>query len=237
MKAVILVGGAGTRLRPVTYEIPKPLLPVHKKPIVNHLIELFFKNGIEEVALLASAGHKDDFRRWQKAWDEDIPMDRIKIVYEEKPLGTFGGLLLLREWLGNEDFVVSNGDELKDFDLRSLIKFHQEDGAVVTLALTQVAEPQHYGVPLLEKGKTQGRVKEYFEKPENPQSDFVSAGLYVMNPSVFNYVDAGKEFLMTEVDVSPHLTRQGKLAAMHMIGSRWYDCGTLERWEKAMKEW
>lgn len=235
MKAIILAGGAGTRLRPVTYEIPKPLVPVKKKPILNHLIELLVRHDIPEIAVLASREHEEDFKRWQKAWSGEIP--EVRIEYEDKPEGTFGGLRRLKEWIGDDHFVVSNGDELKDFDVRGIVDFHRKEGAVVTLALVEVPDARHYGVPVLETGQTRGRVKEYYEKPEQPPSNFVSAGFYVMSPEVFACVDPDQEFVMTEVDVSPKLTKEGKLAAMRMEGGRWYDCGTLERWERAMKEW
>lgn len=237
MKAVILVGGMGTRLRPVTYEIPKPLLPVRKKPIINHLLELFFRHGVDEAALLASASHEEDFRRWKKTWDDVLPMDKVKIVYEDKPRGTFGGMLLLKDWLGKEPFIVSNGDELKDFDIPALLKFHDEQGAVGTLALVEVSEPQHYGVPIIEGGAEKGKVSEIFEKPENPPSTFVSSGFYVFDPEVFEHVPPGAEYVMTEIHINPKLAKEGKLSAMRMKDGRWYDCGTLERWEKAMNEW
>src|ERR1700722_11092323 len=109
MKAVILVGGNGTRLRPITYEIPKPLITVKKKPILNHLIELFAKHGVTDIALLAAKSHKDDFIRWKKNWQDELPLNNIELFYEDAPRGTFGGLTLLADWLGSDDFILSNG--------------------------------------------------------------------------------------------------------------------------------
>ena len=234
MKAIILAGGAGTRLRPVTYEIPKPLVPVKKKPILNHLIELFAKHGVSDIAVLASREHEEDFRRWQKAWHGEVP--EVLVEYEDSPEGTFGGIRRLRGWIGDDHFLVSNGDELKDFDIISIIDFHKKEGAVGTLALVEVPDPHRYGVPTLPAGHKSGRVIKMEEKPEHPSSNFVSAGFYVFSPEVFDYVPA-KTFVMTELDISPRLAAEGKLAAMRMEGGRWYDCGTLERWEKAMNEW
>jgi NDP-sugar pyrophosphorylase family protein len=169
MKAVILVGGSGTRLRPVTYEIPKPLITVKKKPIVNHLIELFARHGVTEVALLASRSHEDDFRRWKKAWEDELPVKNISIFHEESPRGTFGGLPLLAEWLGMDDFIFSNGDELKDFDLTQLIDFHNAHRPTATIALVRVKNPHEYGVPIMDGDS----IKEFLEKPQNPPSDYV----------------------------------------------------------------
>lgn len=237
MKAVILAGGAGTRLRPVTYEIPKPLVPVKKKPILNHLLEFFKKHDFDDVAILANREHEEDFRRWQKAWDGELPVP-IKIFYEDKPQGTFGGLRdVVRPWLGNEAFLLSNGDELKDFDLTALHDFHKKHGALATIASVGVEDARPFGIPMIEGGANKGRVTHFLEKPENPPSNFINSGLYIFEPGIFEYSDPAQEYVMTEKDVFPRLASEGKLAAMQMDPSRWYECGTLERWEKAMQEW
>ena len=232
MKAVILVGGEGTRLRPITYEIPKPLLTVKKVPIVNHLIDLMVKHEIRDIALLASSVHKEDFAKWNYLWSRDLPQANITIFFEDKPRGTFGGLGALRDWLGEESFILSNGDELKDFDLTSLVKFHHDQRSVATIALVAVPNAREYGVPVMEGNL----IKKFLEKPENPPSDFISSGIYVLEPSVFKYADFSKDFLMIEKDIFPRLAAAGKLAGLKMYG-RWYDCGNLERWEMAIKEW
>ncbi|HEY4525884.1 MAG TPA: nucleotidyltransferase family protein [Candidatus Paceibacterota bacterium] len=233
MKGVILVGGMGTRLRPVTYEIPKPLIPVQKKPITNHLIDLFHKHGINDVALLAARIHEDDFRRWQKAWDDHLTQRKVSIFYEEKPRGTLGGFELLKGWLNGERFVVTNGDDLKDVDFTGMIDLHEKEGALATLALIEVPDARSKGVPIREGNK----IVEFLEKPENPPSNWISAGTYILEPETLDMVDFGQEYLMIEKDLFPKLAKQGKLAGFEMINSRWYDCGTLENWEKAIKEW
>jgi NDP-sugar pyrophosphorylase family protein len=232
MKGIILVGGAGTRLRPVTYEIPKPLVPVKKRPIINHLIDLFRRHGIDEIALMASKDHEEDFVRWQKTWDDELPKD-LTIFFETAPRGTFGGLEIAREWIGDEPFILSNGDELKDFDLTSLIAAHKEHGALGTIALVEVNDPEHYGVPILNGEK----IEQFLEKPNPAPSKFISSGLYVLRPEVFGYADFANDFIMIEKDIFPKLAADSKLTGYKLVGGRWYDCGTLERWEKAMKEW
>lgn len=233
MKAVILAGGLGTRLRPVTYEIPKPLLTVKKKPIINHLIDLFERHGIGEIAIIASRSHESDFLRWQKTWGSDLPREKISIFFEEKPCGTFGWLKNLRDWLDGEKFILSNGDELKDFNLTALKDFHGYHAPVATIALVKVPNPHEYGVPVLDGHY----IKEFLEKPQNPPSEFVNSGLYILEPEIFNYADLNQEYLMIEKDVFPYVAKVGKLAGMKMENSRWFDCGNLERWEKAIKEW
>ncbi|MEK7507755.1 MAG: nucleotidyltransferase family protein, partial [Patescibacteria group bacterium] len=175
MKAIILAGGLGTRLRPITYEIPKPLITVKKKPIINHLIHLFFRHGITDIAVLASEAHREDFLKWHEYSNPDLSQGNITIFFETKPRGTFGGMKLLLEWLGGEKFILSNGDELKDFDLKKLGEFHITHKPVGTIALVQVPNPSEYGVPVLEDHK----IREFLEKPKNPPTDFISSGLYI----------------------------------------------------------
>lgn len=232
-KALILAGGLGTRLRPITYETPKPLITVKKKPILNYLIDLFVSHGVSEIGILASLSHKEDFRRWRMAWHNELSEKNITIFYEEEPRGTFGGMELVKDWLGNEPFFFSNGDELKDFDLTKLKEFHGGHDGHATIALVQVPNPNEYGVPILEEN----RIKEFLEKPENPPSDFISSGLYILDPEVVNYADFSQDYIMIEKDIFPKLAQSGKLYGSKMEGGKWYDCGTLERWEKAIEEW
>ena len=233
MKAVILAGGEGTRLRPVTYEIPKPLVPVKKKPIINHLIELFARHGVDDIALLASVAHKEDFERWKKMWGEELPTSKVSIFYEEKPRGTFGGLFLLRDWLGNESFILSNGDELKDFDVTKILAAHNAQNSIGTIALIQVANPSDYGVPVMEGD----HIKEFLEKPKDPPSNYINSGLYALSPDILSYANPAQEFISIEKDIFPLLAKENKLMGIKLDNARWYDCGNLERWEKAMKEW
>ena len=100
-KAIILAGGKGTRLYPVTREIPKPLLPIKRKPIINYLVEMFQKQGVKDIAVLISKDFRADFNWWQKRY---FPQNNIKLVQESKPLGTFGGLCFLKNWLSNSPF-------------------------------------------------------------------------------------------------------------------------------------
>ena len=233
MKAIIQAGGMGTRLRPVTYEIPKPLLTVKKKPIINHLLELLFRYGISEVGAVVSREHELDFERWKRMWPQDLPWGKISIFFEEKPSGTFGYLKHLREWLGKEKFILSNGDELKDFDLSKLKDFHDEHKPVGTIALVKVPNPEEYGVPVLNGHY----IKEFLEKPKKPPTEFISSGLYILEPTVFDYADLTKDFLMIEKDVFPKMAAEGKLLGFKVENGRWYDCGNLARWEKAIREW
>ncbi len=233
MKALILAGGLGTRLRPITYEIPKPLLPVKKRPILNHLIQLFDRYGASEIGVLVSRSHENDFALWRKNWEHDLPNEKISIFFEEKPSGTFGWLKNLRPWLADEKFILSNGDELKDLNLQKLKDFHEANSPVATIALVPVPNPHEYGVPVLDNH----RILEFIEKPQNPPSHFINSGLYILEPEIFNYANLDQDFLMIEKDVFPKVAAAGRLIGLKFEDGRWYDCGNLERWEKAMNEW
>lgn len=233
MRAIILAGGSGTRLRPVTLEIPKPLLTVRRKPILNYLIEFFGKHGVTDTTVVIHKDHAGDYVWWKKRYRKELPK-LLRLFAEPYPLGTFGGMKHLKSGLTSA-FILSNGDELKDFDLTDFIRAHRENPAhpAGTIALVKVENPSHYGVPVMEGS----RIKEFLEKPANPPSSYVSSGIYILEPAVFKYADFNKGFLMIEKDVFPRLAAAGKLAGYKIKNGRWYDCGTLERWEKAIKEW
>ncbi len=233
MKAVILAGGLGTRLYPVTLETPKPLLTVNRKPILSHLVDFFQKHGILEPIVLVSKNHHEDYRWWQKRHKKNLP-EKLKIRVEPEPLGTFGGLKYLRKELPTT-FVMSNGDELKDFNLTELIESHKnnKNRPAATIALIKVNNPSEYGVAVM-KGN---HIEKFLEKPKNPPSNYISSGLYILEPEVFQYADWSKGFLMIEKDIFPKLAAAGKLAGYKVKNGRWFDCGTFSRWEKAIKEW
>ena len=176
-KAVILAGGKGTRLYPITKEIPKPLLPVKRKPIINYLIDLFCKAGIKDIAILISKNHREDFNWWKARY---YPNLNIKFAEESKPLGTFGGLYFLKDWLGNKPFFMTNGDEIKEINLSKMAEFHQSQNVLVTISSVYVSDPQNYGVVVCENNI----VKEFLEKPKNPPSNYINSGLYLFSPEI-----------------------------------------------------
>ncbi|OHA64558.1 MAG: hypothetical protein A2667_00770 [Candidatus Wildermuthbacteria bacterium RIFCSPHIGHO2_01_FULL_47_27] len=230
-KAVILAGGKGTRLYPVTKEVPKPLLPVNKKPIINYLVDLFSSHGVGNIAVLINKEFRDDFEWWKRRHYNSPQAPKISFFEETQPLGTFGGLHFLRDWVSDEPFFLTNGDELKDIDLKKMGAFHNKNGTLGTIALVKVPNPQDYGVVLCDSH----RVKEFLEKPQNPQSNYINSGLYLLSPEIFEY-HPGPKFSMIEKDIFPKLAKEKKLAGFKFRG-RWMDCGTWERYERALKEW
>jgi len=232
-KAVILAGGKGTRLYPVTKEIPKPLLPVKKKPIINYLVDSFYSNGIKDIAILINKDFREDFNWWQKRYypiEEPRLVPKIHFFEEKKPLGTFGGLYYLKDWLSSGPFFFTNGDEIKEIDLVKMNDFHQKYGVLATMALAKVPNPKDYGVAICEKGI----IKEFVEKPEVPPSEYVNSGLSIFSSKIFDY-HPGPQFSMVEKDLFPKLAQEKKLAGFKFSG-HWMDCGTWERYSIAIEE-
>ncbi len=230
--AIIQAGGQGTRLLPVTLEIPKPLVPVQGIPIATWLVRWFAAHGIERVTVIYPTKWKAAF----EAWVAQPHVISIDLFEETRAMGTMGALVHELA-LGHEPFFVTNGDELKGLDLTQLAKFHaarQAEGLQLgaTIALVRVPNPSEYGVAEIDGH----HIARFHEKPAIPPSTLINAGLYVIEPSSFNCVDRAKRFLMFEHDLFPQLAVAGRLAGCQLDG-QWYDCGTLERWERAIKEW
>ena len=228
MKAVILAGGKGTRLYPITYEIPKPLLPIKKKPIINYLVDLFLKAGVKEIGVLISQDFEKDFDWWKKRY---YPQKNIKFFKEKKPLGTLGGLYYLKKWVAKHDFFLTNGDELKKIGLKKMETFHKKTGKIATIALVKVKNPQDYGVVICKNGI----VNKFLEKPKNPPSKYINSGLYMFSPEIFKY-HPGPKLSMIETDLFPKLAKKGELAGFKFNG-KWKDCGTWLRYENSIKTW
>jgi NDP-sugar pyrophosphorylase family protein len=227
-KAVILAGGAGTRLYPITYEIPKPLLPIKRKPIINYLVDLFLNQGIREIAILIDKKFKNEFIWWKKRY---YGKNKINFVEETESLGTFGGLWYLKNWIKDDPFFLTNGDELKEIDLGKMAQFHSKMPVLATIALVKVSDPQDYGVVVCKKGI----VRKYLEKPKNPPSNYVSSGIYLFSPEIFNH-HPGPKFCMVEANIFPKLAEEQKLAGFKFNG-KWMDCGNFIRYERAIKRW
>ncbi len=231
MKAVVMAGGEGTRLRPMTASMPKPLLPVVNRPIMEHVLRLLKRHGLTEtvvtVQFLASLV-KNYFGD-----GEDLGMD-LTYAHEEKPLGTAGSVKNAEEALKDAPFLVISGDALTDFDLSDLIRFHRERGAMVTVCLTRVPNPLEFGITIVDDD---GRVERFLEKPTWGQvfSDTVNTGIYVMEPQVFDYVEAGVSVDWSG-DVFPRLMKEGHPVYGYIAEGYWEDVGTHESYVKAQAD-
>lgn len=227
VNAILLLGGLGKRLHPLTISTPKPLLPVKGKPLVVHQIELLKKHGIKEIVL--SLGYKADlFRKFLRSG-----MDfGVKFHYsvESEPLGTAGALKMASRFVSG-DIVVLNGDILSDFDITSVLKTHGH--GVATIVTKSVPDVSRYGVVSINRD---GFVKEFKEKPkiQDRKSHLINAGCYVLNEDFFVYVEKGV-CLSLERDIFPKLINDGILIRTHLHKSSWIDIGTKEDYEKANK--
>lgn len=231
-EAVILAGGEGTRLRPVTLEIPKPLVPVQGVPILTWLARLFAKHGVERVTVIYPTRWKEVF----VDWSSQAHLIDVRLFEEKEKMGTLGALVHEFD-LPKDSFFVTNGDELKGLDLTQLADAHQASREqnlqrAVTIALVRVPNPSEYGVAEMEEDL----IAKFHEKPEIPPSTLISSGLYVVEPSVLAEIDRSKRFLMFEKDLFPRLAAERRLGGCALDGA-WYDCGTMQRWEKAIMEW
>ncbi|MBS3131995.1 NTP transferase domain-containing protein [Candidatus Woesearchaeota archaeon] len=227
-KAVLLVGGKGTRLRPITNKIPKCMIDINGKTMLEHLFDLLKKYSIREIIL--SVGY---LKEKVKEYYGDGSKFGVSIVYieEDEPLGTAGPLKLAKRYLTGS-FIVGNGDELKSLNIPRMFRLHKRKDAMATIALTSVSDPSQYGVARL----SGSRIVEFVEKPKpkDAPSNLINAGFYIMEPEVVNMIPDG--FSMLEKDVFPKLAREGKLRGFPFAG-QWFDMGTPERLESARKKW
>ncbi|WP_026328706.1 mannose-1-phosphate guanyltransferase [Streptomyces sulphureus] len=231
MKAVVMAGGEGTRLRPMTASMPKPLLPVANRPIMEHVLRLLKRHGLNEtvvtVQFLAS------LVRNYFGDGEELDME-LTYANEEKPLGTAGSVKNAEEALRDDSFLVISGDALTDFDLTDLIRFHKEQGAMVTVCLTRVPNPLEFGITILDD---EGKVERFLEKPTWGQvfSDTVNTGIYVMEPEVFDYVESDVSVDWSG-DVFPQMLKEGKPIYGYVAEGYWEDVGTHESYVKAQAD-
>lgn len=220
MRAVVLVGGFGTRLRPLTLSVPKPMLPVGHLPIIERLIANLVRGGVTEVVL--ALGFKPE------PFLEAFPDGRCagaSLVYavEPEPLDTAGAIRFAADHAGIDDtFVVANGDVLTDLDVARLVRFHRERGAEATLHLISVDDPSAFGVVALDDT---GRVERFVEKPPpgTAPSDLANAGTYVIEPSVLERIEPGMKVSIERVTF-PAVAAEGRLYAM-ATDDYWIDTG------------
>lgn len=228
MKAIVLVGGRGTRLRPLTLTAPKQMLPVGGRPIVEHVVEHLAGHGVDEVVL--SLGYRpDDFRH---AYPDGVCAGvRMSYAVEPEPLDTAGAIAFAARHAGiSETFVVVNGDVLTDLDVSVLVDFHRRSKAQASIALTPVEDPSAFGVVVTEPD---GRVKAFVEKPPREQapSNYVNAGTYVLEHSALDAVPTGIR-MSIERQLFPQLAASGTLYAS-ASEARWADVGTPVKYLEA----
>ena len=231
-KAVLLAGGDGVRMRPFSYEIPKPLIPVKAKPVLEHMIVSLRESGIKEIIICTGRLSEKIVKYFG-----DGSKLAVKITYsqEKKPLGTGGALKLAQPYIGRKPFLLIHGDLLARIDFSELIRFHLQNNGLVTMALTSVDNPQDFGMVELQGLKVAGFVDRKLKRSRGEKvSHLVNSGIYVVDPEVFKMIPKGKNML--EEAVFPRLVEKEKLIGFPFKGL-WFDLTTPKEYEKAIKKW
>jgi mannose-1-phosphate guanylyltransferase len=218
--AVLLVGGKGTRLRPLTLSAPKPMLPTAGLPFLTHLLSRIAAAGIEHVIL--STSYKPEVFSAEFGDGSALGL-KIDYVTEDEPLGTGGGIANVASKLRHDTAMVFNGDVLSGADLRELYAYHGEHAAEATLHLVRVGDPRAFGcVPT-----DDGRVTAFLEKTEDPPTDQINAGCYVLSRNVIDRIPRGRA-VSVEREVFPALLSDGVKVCGYVDTSYWRDMGTPE---------
>jgi mannose-1-phosphate guanylyltransferase / phosphomannomutase len=229
MKAVVMAGGEGSRLRPLTLDRPKPMLPVVNRPLLGHILHLLKQHGITDVVITL---------QYLPAQIQDFFGDgrslgmNIEYVIEEIPLGTAGSVKFAEAFLPtSEPFLVISGDALTDFDLTALLQYHRDRRALLTVALYHVPDPLEYGVITM---FPDGRIAQFLEKPSWREviSDTVNTGIYVVQPDVLAKVPPNRRMDWSQ-DVFPEMLAQGDPLYGYVVGGYWCDIGTLAEYRRA----
>jgi mannose-1-phosphate guanylyltransferase/phosphomannomutase len=230
MKAVIMAGGEGTRLRPLTSNAPKPMLPIVNRPMMEHIVQLLQRHGFDEIVVTVAfmANHIRNY------FGDGSELG-VRMVYatEESPLGTAGSVRNARDELG-ERFLVISGDVLTDVDLGAIVRFHEERGALATIGLTPVEDPLEFGIVIT---RDDGSIERFLEKPTWGQvfSDTINTGIFVLEPEVFDYIAPDRPVDFSS-EVFPKLLEEGRPLYGAVVEGYWEDVGTLDAYVGAHKD-
>jgi len=228
MRAVLMAGGSGTRLRPLTCEIPKPMVPILNKPIAEHIINLLKKHKITEVIVTLyylPDSIKDYFQN-----GEELGVKLKYSVEEDQPLGTAGCVKNIAELL-DDTFIVISGDSITDFDLSAAIEFHRQKQSKATLVLSRVPHPMEFGVVITDQDS---KIKRFLEKPSTSEifSDTVNTGIYILEPEVLDYLPFQQECDFS-TDLFPLLLEKGEPIYGYVAEGYWCDVGHLDSYKGA----
>jgi mannose-1-phosphate guanylyltransferase / phosphomannomutase len=228
MRAVLMAGGSGTRLRPLTCDLPKPMVPILNRPIAEHIINLLKRHNITEI--IATLYYLPDVMRNYFQDGSDFGVQMTYAVEEEQPLGTAGCVKNIQQWL-DDTFITISGDAIADFDLQQAIAFHREKKSKATLILTRVPNPVDFGVVITDPD---GRINRFLEKPSLSEifSDTVNTGTYILEPEVLDYLPENEESDFSN-DLFPILLARGEAMYGYVAEGYWCDVGHLEAYREA----
>ncbi|MBI2939445.1 MAG: NDP-sugar synthase [Chloroflexi bacterium] len=231
MQAVILVGGEGTRLRPLTVNVPKPMMPVVNRPFLEHVVDYLRGHRITDVIL--SMGYRPAVIEQYFGDGRDFGI-RLTYVVEQSPLGTAGGVKNVEPYLDGDTLFVFNGDILTDLDLGAMLAFHRERQAQVTISLTPVEDPTAYGLVETDASR---RITQFIEKPGRDQitTNLINAGTYILQREVLSHVPAGT-YSMFERGLFPLLLERGAPVYGYAADGYWLDIGTPAKYLAAHRD-
>ncbi|MEB3268574.1 MAG: sugar phosphate nucleotidyltransferase, partial [Leptolyngbya sp.] len=228
MRAVLMAGGSGTRLRPLTCDLPKPMVPILNRPIAEHIVNLLKRNGVNEV--IATLYYLPDVMRDYFQDGRDFGIHMTYAVEEDQPLGTAGCVKNIADLL-DDTFLVISGDGVTDFDLQAAVQFHKERGSKATLVLAHVPNPIEFGVVITDEDN---RIKRFLEKPSTSEifSDTVNTGTYILEPEVLDYLPANQECDFSK-DLFPLLLEKGEPMFGYVAEGYWCDVGHLDAYRES----
>ncbi|MBR8835273.1 MAG: mannose-1-phosphate guanyltransferase [Stigonema ocellatum SAG 48.90 = DSM 106950] len=228
MRAVLMAGGSGTRLRPLTSDLPKPMVPILNRPIAEHIINLLKRHQITEV--VATLHYLPDVLRDYFLDGSDFGVQMTYAVEEDQPLGTAGCVKNIAELL-DETFLVISGDSITDFDLQAAIEFHKQKKSKATLILTRVPNPIDFGVVIMDE---ESRIRRFLEKPSTSEifSDTVNTGTYILEPEVLEYLSVNTESDFSK-DLFPLLLKEDEPMYGYIAKGYWCDVGHLDTYRQA----
>ncbi|HWQ47347.1 MAG TPA: NDP-sugar synthase [Methanosarcina sp.] len=230
MKACIMCGGAGTRLRPLTFKHPKPSIPILNKPSVLHLIEHLSREGFNEIVM--TLGYMGE-RIEEQLGDGHMFGVHIDYVYEKEKLGTAGGVKNAEEYLKDEPFIVLGGDHVLNLDLREMYRFHEANDAPITIGLLSIDDPREFGIADMD---INNRIHRFLEKPKAGQifSNLASTGIYICSPSIFEWVPEGKKYDFAK-DLFPFMLAADKKINGVLVRGKWTDVGSSAAYRQAQR--
>lgn len=226
-KAVIMAGGFGTRLRPLTMASPKPMVPVANKPMMEHIIELLKTGGIRDIVSLLYFQPEHITEYFADGSSHDVSM---QYMLAEADFGTAGSVKNAQHLL-NERFIIISGDVLTDIDIAKAVAFHEERGAAATIVLTRVTEPLQYGIVMTDQ---EGQITRFLEKPSWGEvfSDTINTGIYILEPEVLDLIPAKTEFDFSK-DLYPMMLERGMPLFGYVADGYWKDIGNLHEYQLA----
>jgi len=230
MKAVIMAGGEGTRLRPLTSNQPKPMIPVANKPMMEHIVKLLREHGFTDIVVTVAF-----LANTIRTYFGDGSEFGVRMVYatEETPLGTAGSVRNAMDEL-DERFLVISGDVLTDIDLSDIVRFHEERSAMATIGLKSMENPLEFGIVIT---REDGSIERFLEKPTWGQvfSDTINTGIYVLEPDVFDFIPPDRPVDFSS-EVFPAMLEADKSMYGYVAEGYWEDVGNLDAYLKAHRD-